>query len=159
MRPVRPADAHGVYALQTELASPWPDLLDAAIDAPVAAGGTVGPVCLVAEPRRPPTPHGATDPGRGGQRRPVIGYALAVDGPERLLVELAVAPGYRRRGHGRALVGALADRPVRVTVRADDDGALAFYAALGFERVERLPGFYDLPEGVVDGVALRLGPE
>jgi len=56
-------------------------------------------------------------------------------------------------------VAALADRPLRVTVRADDENALAFYRSLGFERVDALPAFYDLPDGARDGVALRLGLE
>jgi len=189
-----PADAVRLRVLQAELASPWPELLDAALGPgsrsppprtapPIGAG----PTCLVAAlPGRPdgePAPRtgdrggnerldpavgppdragaGSAGASRGSPPSPdrVVGYALALDGPERLLVELVVAPGHRRRGYGRALVAALADRPLRVTVRADDENALAFYRSLGFERVDALPAFYDLPDGARDGVALRLGLE
>jgi len=154
VRPPRRGDRPRLHALQAELASPWPELLATALDDPPATVGAAlareGPVCLVA---------GRSDaeaPADGATDGPVIGYALSVPGPERLLVELVVATGHRRQGHGRALVAALADRPLRVTVRADDGDARSFYRALGFERIERLPAFYDLPEGTRDGVAMAL---
>lgn len=74
------------------------------------------------------------------------------------LVLLGVPPAQRRRGLGRALVAWL-EKPalvagigcVRVEVRADNPGALAFYERLGYARRSRVAGYYD---GMVD--ALRL---
>ena len=84
----------------------------------------------------------------------VVGYAVALPGPETALSELVVAPAHRGAGHGRALVDAVAaaadaDRLV-VTTPAGAD-AVDFYRALGFETDRRLASFYD------DGTAaLRL---
>jgi ribosomal-protein-alanine N-acetyltransferase len=69
---------------------------------------------------------------------------------------LAVAPAVRRRGLGRALLErALAEPGLRLAhleVRCNDASAQAFYAALGFGRVGRRPGFYP---GGIDALSLR----
>nr|WP_230566533.1 mycothiol synthase [Saccharothrix luteola] len=83
------------------------------------------------------------------------------DGNE--VAELAVHPDHRRRGHGAALVGAVADRakPLRVWSHGGHPGAAALAAKLGYRKVRELlrlrrPLDADLPEPVLPaGVALR----
>jgi ribosomal-protein-alanine N-acetyltransferase len=70
------------------------------------------------------------------------------------LLALAVEPARRRRGVGRALVAALlADEPsvreVQLEVRAGNEAARAFYAALGFVAVGRRPRYYRSGEDAV----------
>ena len=92
----------------------------------------------------------------------VVGYALVLPDERRgdaYLAELAVEPGHRRRGHGRALLEAAARRVadhdrLTLTTRATDDLARAFYREAGFTLAERLPGHYD----GVDGVRLARPP-
>lgn len=66
------------------------------------------------------------------------------------LYSLVVDPALRGHGLGRALVAdALAVAAaggagrLDLEVRADNAAAIALYAALGFTRVRRLPGYYD----------------
>ena len=81
---------------------------------------------------------------------PPAGYAsFRKGGGEAELLRLAVAPGERRRGVARALVtgGIERLRPAGIEtcfleVRTNNDGAIAFYQELGFERVGRRPGYY-----------------
>ena len=88
-----------------------------------------------------------------------VGYALALPDEalgDAYLAELAVAPGSRRAGHGRALLEAVARRVadhdrLTLTTRATDERARAFYRDAGFTPVERLPGHYSDGE---DGVRL-----
>ncbi|XVS64176.1 mycothiol synthase [Actinosynnema sp. CA-299493] len=83
------------------------------------------------------------------------------DGNE--VAELAVHPDHRRRGHGAALVEAVADRakPLRVWSHGGHPGAEALAAKLGYRKVRELlrlrrPLDADLPEPVLPaGVALR----
>jgi ribosomal-protein-alanine N-acetyltransferase len=85
-----------------------------------------------------------------------VGYAVLLPddaGGDAYLAELAVAPGHRRRGHGRSLLEAAARRVadhdrLTLTTQADDERARAFYRDCGFEPVERLPGHYDGEDGV-----------
>ena len=107
-----------------------------------AAGGTDGPSDLRPEP---------------------VGYALfTADGETVYVAELAVAPGHRRRGHGRRLLAAVAARnpdhaALRLTTRADNERARAFYESVGFREARRLPDHYDGTEtggGPTDGVLL-----
>lgn len=74
---------------------------------------------------------------------------------------IAVVPRARRRGLGRALMDALlaeaarrAAREVLLEVRADNPGAQALYADLGFEQIAVRPTYYQ-PDGV-DALILRL---
>lgn len=86
-----------------------------------------------------------------------VGYAMAMRDDDRevaYLAELAVAPDHRRRGHGSALLSAVADRladheRLRLTTRATDDRARAFYEAAGFEPLRELPGHYEAGDGVL----------
>lgn len=91
------------------------------------------------------------------------GYVLVTaDAASVYVAELAVAPGYRRRGHGRRLLAAVAARHpdrerLRLTTRADNEAARAFYASLGFREVRALPDYYggeDGSEPPADGVLL-----
>ncbi|WP_053714260.1 mycothiol synthase [Saccharothrix sp. NRRL B-16348] len=83
------------------------------------------------------------------------------DGNE--VAELAVHPGHRRRGHGTALVEAVADRakPLRIWSHGGHPGAEALAAKLGYRKVRELlrlrrPLDADLPEPVLPaGVTLR----
>jgi ribosomal protein S18 acetylase RimI-like enzyme len=70
----------------------------------------------------------------------VTGTVLgATDGRRGFLYRVAVAPGWRRRGVGRALVAEVERRlwatgvhTIHFRVEADNPGVLAFYARLGF---------------------------
>lgn len=89
-------------------------------------------------------------PDRSGQGvAGPVGYALfTADGGVVHVAELAVGPAHRRRGHGRRLLAAVAARHpdhgrLQLTTRVDNEAARAFYASLGFEEADRLPGHYD----------------
>ena len=92
-----------------------------------------------------------------------VGYALAMrdgEGTVAYLAELAVAPGHRRCGHGSALLSAVLDRlsdhrELRLTTRADDGRARAFYESAGFEPVRDLPDHYADGDGMLYGRRLR----
>jgi ribosomal protein S18 acetylase RimI-like enzyme len=87
----------------------------------------------------------------------LVGYLVAHRVLDELqLLSIAVEAAARRRGVGRALIeGALASEPglrsLQLEVRADDPGAQAFYARLGFRALGRRPGFY---AGGVDALLL-----
>ena len=79
-----------------------------------------------------------------------IGSQTVLD--EADMMNLCVAPDARRRGLGRALVGALtsalAQRGVQtltLEVRASNEAAQALYAQLGFRLVGRRKDYYRLP--------------
>ena len=75
------------------------------------------------------------------------------------MMNVAVAPEFRRRGVGRALVQALlaalaADNHcLSLEVRASNEPALALYRQLGFRQVGRRPRYYSKP--VEDALILR----
>jgi ribosomal protein S18 acetylase RimI-like enzyme len=130
IRLVRPDDRPALLALQDTLPYADPDLVDAALDGPF-----VGVVAV------------------DGDRR--IGYAIGLPGDPTTLSELVVAPGFRRRGYGRALVEELASMAgggaIAASTPVGNDGARRFYTALGFERETRRSDAY------ADGTdALRL---
>lgn len=146
------ADLPRLRALQAHLAAPWPDLLDVAVDDTPAGG----PLALVVETGRA----GSADTGGP------VGYVLVVpDDPETddstadstrgvYVAELVVAPDHRREGHGSTLLDALASRfpgydRLRLTARADDERALAFYRANGFRVLEDLPDHYEDADGLL----------
>ena len=69
------------------------------------------------------------------------------------MMNVAVAPEYRRRGVGEALVSALADalkaqgnESLALEVRASNMPAIALYEKLGFAQVGRRPGYYRNPK-------------
>jgi ribosomal-protein-alanine N-acetyltransferase len=91
----------------------------------------------------------------------VVGYAVAsYAGDIAELQRIGVAPGSRRQGIASALLSAVvahapttgADRML-LEVRADNRGALAFYAAHGFVEIDRRPRYY---RDGTDAVVMRL---
>lgn len=151
IRLARPADHPALASLQSHLREPSPGLLEGALDGAAFAPATV----LVS----------AVDDGDSGgdrqsaARRPrgdrPVGYLLAVPGDGTTYVaELVVAPGYRREGRARALLDACAgrsgdDAALTVTVAPDNGAAGSLYRSCGFERVERLPEFFDDGDAVL----------
>jgi ribosomal-protein-alanine N-acetyltransferase len=91
----------------------------------------------------------------------VAGYVVALDAAdEGEILNLAVAPGGRRHGVGRALVEnileTLAERGVRhvyLEVRESNAPARALYAAHGFREAGRRRQYYRRP--VEDAIVLR----
>jgi ribosomal-protein-alanine N-acetyltransferase len=130
------------------LASPWPELLDRAVHGD-------GVFCLVAalsqmeQKAELKTGLGIDTP---------VGYALALDGDQCYLAEIAVHPEYRREGYGSELLKSVVDRTatdeIRLTVRADDPTAKVFYETHDFSVIDRLPGHYDEGEDTRDGLLL-----
>ena len=96
--------------------------------------------------------------GEGG----LIGFAVGkVVGPLAELESVAVDPGARRGGVGRALCGAVMEWcngqgavAVELEVRAASEGAIALYRGQGFVEVGRRPRYYSGP--VDDAVLMRL---
>lgn len=92
------------------------------------------------------------------------GFALwrtAADEAE--LLTVAVRAGSRRRGIGRALLDAVADRARQagatrlfLEVGADNPVARALYAQAGFLEVGRRAGYYRRGTGAADALVLRL---
>jgi mycothiol synthase len=69
----------------------------------------------------------------------LAGYAfLDRSDPEGPSGELVVAPRFRRRGHGRALLAAAGSGPMRFWAHGDEPGARAFAEKVGFARVRVL---------------------
>ena len=69
---------------------------------------------------------------------------------------LAVAAAHRRRGIGRRLVAWLEATAltagtftIALELRAGNDGARAFYAALGYRELARVPGYYQGRESAI----------
>ena len=91
----------------------------------------------------------------------VVGRAVAGSGE---ILNLAVAPEQRRRGHARALLVAalamLADRGAHecyLEVRASNVEAQALYAAFGFREAGMRKGYYRQP--VEDALVLHRPPD
>ena len=134
-------DVAGVVALERGIAEAphWPEGEYAAmVDGDV--GGAVRRCFFVAEAE-----------GR------LLGFAVgkvigpAGDGAAEL-ESVAVEPGVRRGGVGRALCGAVADwcrgqgaKALELEVRAGSGGAIALYAGLGFVVTGRRVGYYLAP--------------
>lgn len=77
----------------------------------------------------------------------LVGRTLA--SCEHELLDLAVAPNFRRQGIGRALVRAWLDRArgeAFLEVRPSNHTARLFYKSLGFEEVGSRPDYYRDPE-------------
>jgi ribosomal-protein-alanine N-acetyltransferase len=99
---------------------------------------------------------GAADPPCGF----VLARALA---GEAEILTLAVAPDHRRQGLGRALLEAaiglaatLGAEAMFLEVAADNDPAIALYAAAGFAPAGRRRAYYQRPGGpAVDALVLR----
>ena len=80
----------------------------------------------------------------------IVGFAIMRYGDDTAHLNLlAVAPAHRRRGIGRRLVAWLEDTAltagtftIALELRAGNAGARAFYAALGYRELVRVPGYY-----------------
>ena len=89
---------------------------------------------------------------------------LRIFGLESEILTIAVDPGARRQGVGRALLGAAlqaaAERGVQsvfLEVAEDNPAAAALYAGAGFEPIGRRRAYYPRVGGAaVDALALRL---
>ena len=123
VREASAADAAGVVALweAAGLTRPWNDPLR---DFTLALDGPTSTVLIIRD-----------EDHVGGSV--MVGF----DGHRGWVYYLAVAPDRRRHGHGRALMAAaetwLRARgapKIQLMVRAGNDAALDFYAALGLER-------------------------
>ena len=87
----------------------------------------------------------------------VVGFAIMRFGDaDAHLHLLAVAGKHRRGGIGGMLLRWLEKscrnagiRRIRAELRESNEGALAFYAALGFRRIGRIPGYYDRREAAL----------
>jgi ribosomal-protein-alanine N-acetyltransferase len=142
VREATPADVGLVRGLQSLLPHPVADLF---------ADGLPPGITLVA------VPEGAhVAPDAVGDGHPV-GYVHAYT--TGYVAELAVAPAYRGRGHGRALLStclaALRARGVEraeLEVAAENDRARSLYDSLGFEVAERRENRY----GTEDGLRMRV---
>ena len=94
---------------------------------------------------------------------PASGYvAFRHGGGEAEMLRLAVDPEERRRGVARSLVDSGLERLRRekvqtcfLEVRMDNEGAIAFYRALGFERAGRRRSYYrDGTDALIFSLAL-----
>lgn len=159
------ADGPHIRALQTELDSPCPDLLELAL---ATTETELGPIVLVAYSRDAPasrTPRDAhwertsTDTGQYATRPPVA-YVLfvpdsigrksgwvGVGGGRIYVAEMVVAPNRRREGYGTTLLSAIVARTsgetqLSLVVRANDERARSFYKEAGFEVIDELPHYY-----------------
>lgn len=95
------------------------------------------------------------------------GFAVARDlGGEAEILTIGVVPGMRRRGLGRALLGAVVAQArarrcfsVVLEVAADNAAARRLYEAAGFVRVGMRPLYYRSGGGAIDALILRLATE
>lgn len=126
VRALRPGDETIVHELQSLLPVSDPDIVGPACEGPL-----YGALAIDGSP---------------------VGYAIATPGPVATLLEIAVNPEYRRRGHGRQLVENIATRvdpkELVVTTPADDERTHTFYRSVGFERDGLVPDFYDDGDGL-----------
>ena len=99
------------------------------------------------------------------QRDAPVGFILARDlAGDVEVLSVGVLPQWRRRGVGRALIGAVVAKAERdglgsivLEVATENTAARALYAAFGFVQVGRRPGYYRQTGGRADGLILRRG--
>jgi ribosomal-protein-alanine N-acetyltransferase len=129
VREATSADVEAIVALEQECLAA--DAWSAALVADAVTSGAS--TCLVA-----------------GAPGTVVGHAVAsYAGDLADLQRIAVDPPHRRRGIAAALLGEVVTRAARagadrvlLEVRADNEGALAFYARQGFTEVDRRARYY-----------------
>jgi ribosomal-protein-alanine N-acetyltransferase len=143
LRPATPQDAEILAALHAKAFDPpW--------NAPAIANVLSGPGAfgLIAE-----------DDAPAGM---ILARAIA---GEAEILTIAVAPGARRSGLGRALVEAVCGlagqsgaQTLFLEVAVDNAAAIGLYTAAGFTAAGRRRGYYDRgTEGRIDALILRLG--
>jgi len=101
---------------------------------------------------------------RSGDDGQPIGYWVAMPGVDELhLLNITVAPGLQRTGHGRALLHrvvacarARGDETLWLEVRPSNLPARALYQAEGFSEVGRRRGYYPADRGREDALVMRL---
>lgn len=141
VRSARPSDAPTLRRLQSFLSEPAPTVLSAALCELAVSPETRSFQLYVSGADRV-----AVDSVPGGQP---VGYALSVSGGTTHLVELVVAPDFRRQGRARALCSAVlasATPPVTVHVAADNTAARALYESVGFVEHERAADRFETSE-------------
>ncbi len=82
-----------------------------------------------------------------------VGFLVAqCGGPEWELENIAVLPGFRRRGAGAALLSALLEEAgarhaerILLEVRASNQSAIRLYGQAGFQLLARRRGYYQNP--------------
>jgi ribosomal protein S18 acetylase RimI-like enzyme len=87
----------------------------------------------------------------------IVGFAIMHYGDDSAHLNLlAVAPAHRRRGIARRLLGWLEETAltagtfrIGLELRAGNDGARAFYAALGYRELACVPGYYQGREAAI----------
>lgn len=97
----------------------------------------------------------------------VLGYGgMRSAAGEYYIDNIAVAPEHRRKGVGRALVGALIGRAraeggsfITLEVRPSNLAAVGLYNSLGFHEEGRRPGFYTRPTEDALIMTLHFGEE
>jgi ribosomal-protein-alanine N-acetyltransferase len=82
--------------------------------------------------------------------RRIAGFLVSrtVAESERELLNMAVAPEFRRRGVGRDLLRSLlteAPGPIFLEVRESNRAARNIYKSMGFQEVAHRPGYYEEP--------------
>ena len=95
-----------------------------------------------------------------------VGFVLArIAGEDGEILAIGVAPGGRRAGVGRLLLGEalhemqrLGATAVFLEVAEDNMAARALYTAAGFFAVGRRPGYYKRPDGRAAALVLRHTP-
>ncbi|MBW8724027.1 MAG: ribosomal protein S18-alanine N-acetyltransferase [Inquilinus limosus] len=91
------------------------------------------------------------------------GYALGrVAADEAELLSIALLPDRRRRGEGRRLLDALAERSAAagaatlfLEVATDNAAALALYRSAGFHEAGRRKGYYKVGDTTVDAIVMK----
>lgn len=133
LRPMTPASLDGVMALEVEV-YPFPWSRGNFADS-LASGDTTWTL------NRP-----------AGE---LVGYCIAMAGvAEMHLLNITVAPAFRRQGHARTMLSALVRRCVEagakrlwLEVRTSNVQARAAYTRLGFSEMGRRKGYYPAPAG------------
>ncbi len=142
--PARPGDLEAVYRIAEEsFPVPWPlEELRKELGRPFSALRVLRP--------QPEAPIAG-----------FLNYWRVAD--ELQLMNVAVAPAQRRRGHGRALLEdllriarALAVASVSLEVRPSNQAAIRLYQAYGFARIGLRPRYYS--DNAEDALVMRIAP-